>query len=380
MFQRRDIKEDVEFSGAQQGKDTFFLPNARAISSLMLTVRAKNAADHNTSDACMAETVLEAISNIRIETGDRVFKDFDAQSAYDLATYRDGVPPYLDLTQFTGGTYPEGWQEVSIPINFGRFPEDRVCGLPAPLYPGLQMSITYDFDVLDTGTVPAAAFLTGAASHTFSLYANTFPKLQDESLRAMKVICDRKRQNYTTKATGVAPINLSSSKTNKLRQLMVSAYLAGSQEGELLSKLTVKSAGKDIWTGKWNEIQRDNADKCDLQFDRSILTMAKTTHDEYYSRIPDIDEALFSAKTTTSEDVALAIDGDKVTMSTQTADDEGILRLGSSVIPTCAIIDFDENLSMKHLLPMTLKKLQLEFENAGAGGAVQIYEQIVEKA
>jgi len=380
MFQRLMIKEDKEFSNAQQGKETFFLPNARAISSLVLTVKAMNAADHNTSDACMAETILEAISDIRVETGSRVFKQFDAQSAYDLATYRDGTPSYLDLTQVTGGTYPSGWQEVSIPINFGRFPEDRVCGLPAPLYPGLQMSIDYDFDVLDTGGTPAAAFLTGTDSHTFSLYASTFPDLPDASLRAMKVICDRKRQDYTTKAKGVAPINLSSSNASHLRQIMVSAYLAGSQEGELLSKLTVKASGKDLWTGKWNEIQRDNADKCGLQFDRSILTMAKTTDDQYYSRIPDIDEALFSAKTTTSEDAYLSIDGDKVTINSQTADDEGLLRLGSSVIPTCAIIDFDENLSMKHLLPMNLKKLQLEVVNAGAGGAVQIYEQTVEPA
>ena len=378
MFQRLEIKDDVAFDSEIHGKDTFFLPKARAMSSLMLSVRAKNAADHNASDACAAETVLEAISDIRIETGSRVFKQFDGQSAYDLATYRTGIPPYLDMTQVAGGTYPTGWQEVLIPINFGRFPEDRVCGLPAPLYNGLQMSIEYDFDLLDANN--DGAFLTGKTSHYFSLYANTFPYLHDESLRAMKVICDRKKQDYTTKATGVVPLPLTISNNNTLRQLMVSTYKAGSNEGDLLSKLTLKADKENIWTGKWNEIQRSNAEKCGLQFDRSILTKANSTSDQYYSRIPDIDEALFSAITTTSEGVSLAIDGDKVTMSPQTADDKGILRLGSSVIPTCAFIDFDPTLSMKNLLPMNYNKFQLVVENAGASGDVHIYEQTVENA
>ena len=108
MWRRIEIKEDKAVDNAVKGKDTFFLPTGHAISNMILTVRAKNESDHNAPDATEAKTVINAISNIKIEAGSRVFKDYSAEIALKWATYRNGSEPHTDLTQALGGTYNAG--------------------------------------------------------------------------------------------------------------------------------------------------------------------------------------------------------------------------------------------------------------------------------
>ena len=86
------------------------------------------------------------------------------------------------------------------------------------------------------------------------------------------------------------------------------------------------------------------------------------------------------AETTTSEDAYLSCTGDKVTINGQTADDQSMLFLNSDVIPCTAIIDFDRDHKLRHLLSMDQKKLQIKVQNRTAGGAVEFHEQVLAPA
>lgn len=382
VWRRIAIKEDKAVEEAVKGTDSFFLPTGHPIANMMLTVRAKNESDHNAPNAVEAETVIKALSEIKVEAGSRVFKQYSAEIAMGWATYRNGRENYCNLTQALGGSYPAGWQEIAIPIDFGRFPDDRVCGLPAPLYKdgGLKMSLTYNFPVDDAGS--QNAFLTGAANHRYDLYANIMPHMHENSLRAMKVLTQTKKRTYTTKASGTDLISMSidPSGAKHARQYLVYAYKTAIKEAALLSEIEVVLNGKEtIMSDRWRGWQRLNAEDCDLEFQRRVETKAQTTDDQYHCKIPDV-QPFFTAGTTTSEDVAVTHTADQVTMATQTADDAGMLFLNSPVVPCCAVIDFDRDLKLQNLLSLKQKKIQLRIENVGSGGAAEFHEMLLEPA
>lgn len=374
------IKEDKAVQEAVKGTDSFFLPTGHPIASMLLVARAKNEDDHNAPDEIKPETVISSISEIKIEAASRVFKQYSAEVALAFATYRNGREPYCNLTQIAGDAYPTGWQEVAIPIDFGRFPQDRVCGLPAPLYKGggLQMSITYNFPV-DDGDADNA-FLTGAANHRYDLYADIMPNLHTDSLKGMKVIEQTKRRHYTTKATGTDLIDMSTDPRRQTRKYLVHAYKAGVREAALISELELVLNGNTTrMSDKWNGWQRLNAEDCDLEYLRKVPTKANSTSDEYWCGIPNV-QAMFQAYASGSEDVITTSVGDKVTMATQTANDTGMLFLNSDVIPCSAFLDFDKDARMRNLLGMGEKKIQFRIENAGADGVAQFYEEVVADA
>jgi len=382
IWRRISIKEDKAVEEAVKGTDSFFLPTGHAIANMMLTVRAKNESDHNAPNACEAETVIKALSEIKIEAGSRVFKQYSAEIAMAWATYKNGRENYCNLTQALGGTYPAGWQEIGIPIDFGRFAEDRVCGLPAPLYKdgGLKMSLTYNFPIDDANA--ENAFLTGAANHRYDLYANVMPHMHENSLREMKVLTQTQRRTYSSKASGTDLINMSIDATGKkqARQYLVYAYKTAIKEGALLSELEIVLNGNTtIMSDSWKGWQRQNAEDCDLEFLRRVETKANSTSDQYHCKIPDV-QAHFTAGTTTSEDVIIVSTADQVTLATQTADDAGMLFLNSSVIPCVAVVDFDKDLKMQNMLSLAQKKIQFRIENVGSGGAVEFHEAIIESA
>ena len=381
MFKRLVVKEDKAALG-DTDTTTFLLPNSRAISELLLVIRAQNDSEHNASDACVAQTVLEALEKIEIRTGDRVFKSYSADVAMALATYRTGREPYCNLTQIGGTTYPTGWQEVAIPIYFNRLGGDMECGLPAPLYTGLEMSLKYDFDSTDAGG--ATAFESGAAYHRFDLYAEMMPHLQTNSLQGLKVLTDLKRQNYTTLSTGSDLLNLTTSPYKKLRSVLVRAYKTGVQEGTLLSELAVLRNGREIAQDTWRHWQNKNAEDCELDYMREIATKAQTADDIYYSTIMDA-EVTNQAISTGVESAYFVVTGDQISMdadggSGYTADDLGELFIRSNVIPATAIIDFNLDMSLAKLLDINAKTMHLRVENAGADGAAEIYESFVEPA
>jgi len=376
VWKKINIKDDKAFA-EDSGKDSFFLPKGNAIGDMMLMIRARNESDHNASDACKAETVLEAIEKIEIRAGDRTFQEFSADIGMAWATYRNGIESYCNLSQTAGGTYAgnfsDGWQEVQIPINFGRFAGDRRYGLPAPLYTGLEMEITYNFSGTDANA--DNAFDAGAAYHRFDLYADIMSHMQTNSLREMQVIEKKKRRNYTSLATGSDLIDLTRGK-RQMRQLLVRAYKTGVVEGALLSDLQLECNGKPVFYDKWRTLQYKNAEECNLEFVRRQLMKANSTTDVYYSTIPDVVPN-YTAQATGSEDVYISTTGDQIALATQTGDDAGILEMLSPVIPACVFIDFDKDLTCRDLLSQDLDRFQLKINNAGASGAVEFHEMSV---
>ena len=381
MFQRLEVKSDSASLG-DSDTSTFLLPNSRAISEMLLVVRAKNAATHNASDACAAETVLEALERIEVRTGDRVFKNYSADVAMSLATYRAGREPYTNLTQVAGASYPVGWQEIAIPIQFNRFGEDPLCGLPAPLYTGLEISLKYDFDTTDAGG--KTAFLTGAANHRYDLYAEMMPHMHETSLRNLKVLTNLKRQNYTTRANGTDLINLTTSPHKMLRNVLVRAYKTGVQEGTLFEELDILVDGDVVMEDLWRHWQNRNAEDAELDFMRKVHTKAQTTDDVYYSMIPDA-EVTNQAESSNVHTAYFAVTGDQISMDANAgggyvADELGELFIRSNVIPATAIIDFDRANTMADLLSINCDKLHLRVLNAGADGSAEVHESFVEPA
>jgi len=381
MWRRIELKEDKAVDNAVKGKDTFFLETGHAISNMILTVRAKNESDHNAPDATEAKTVINAISNIKIEAGSRVFKDFSAEIALKWAIYRNSFEPHTNLTQALGGTYPDGWQEVAIPIDFNRWTGDRLCALPAPLYKGggLKLSITYDFPIDDDAG--QNAFLTGAANHRYDLYANVMPNLAKDQLLGLKVIEQTQRRTYTTKATGSDLIEMTTGgDSRQVIAYLVQAYKTGVREAVLFEKLSlILNTRETIKEDKWNGWQWRNAEDCDLDYQRRVDMKAQTTDDEYRCKIPNV-MPLYQAHATTGEASHVTTTGDKVTIDGTTADDKGMLFLNSNVIPATAIIDFNLDGKLQNLLSMNQKKIQIKVENGTAAGAAEFHEMVLAPA
>lgn len=377
VFERLNVKDDKSTSG-DTDKDTFSLPKSRAISDLLLVVRARNDDNHNASNACAAETVLSSIEEIEVKTGDRIFKSYSADIAMAFATYRNGRESYCNLMQRDGNaTYPDGWQECAIPISFSRFESDPVCAFPAPLYVNPEISIKYDFELTDaTGDT---AFKTGASNHRYDLYADMMPHMHEASLRNLKVLEQTKIQNYTSKSAGYDLVNLTQSKHKMLRNVLVRSYLTAVDEGDTIGELAVVVDGQEVAQDTWRRWQNRNAEDCGLDYRRTVETFAEGDHDTYYSTIPDV-KATFQAYTTGAEDVYCVTTGDQVKMNGVAADDRGYLHLQSDVIPAVAVIDFDRSSQMNDLLNINVNKLQLRILNSGAGAAVEFYETLVAPA
>jgi len=340
---------------------------------MVLVMEAQNDATHNAPDAVAAETVISSIEKIEVSAGDRVVKSYDAEVALALATYRYGRSPHCNLTQVGAAK-----QVVAIPILFDRYAHDPLCALPAPLYDSVEFSISFDFNATDAGA--ATAFEAGGAYHRYALYMDVMPKVHTDSLKRMLVIEDKKKRNYTTKAAGWDLIDLTLSKERSMRQVMLHCYLAGAPEGGCIEATELHVNGKTMRAGTWDQWQMENARQCRLDFERNIRTQAQGTDDQLFTRIPAVEPVFTPQSTGAVSNPFLTIDDDKVTIDPTTADDLGILACRSPVIPCTMIMDFDPDLSLKYLLDMNVKKLQLNVKNATVSGAMQVHEQTVTPA
>lgn len=380
VWKRIQVKKDNSFSG-DDGTDVFSIGRGHAIGDMALRIRAKNAGDHNvTGTGAAAETVVEAISQIKLYAGSRVFKDYDAEICRAFATYKTGRNPHWFYTCVAGGTYPVGWQEAVLPISFSRMPGDKRCMLPAPLLDSLEMSIEFDFDTADGNS--ENAFLTGTASHKYDLFVDVQPNLHTDSLRNMDIIVEKKKQDYTTLASGDDKIDLTISPDKRLRQLLTHVYKAGEVEGAVISDLGLKVDQVEILTDKWRQWQYQNSQDCGLgYYEQQIDHKANTTTDEIWTRIPDVMPMISPDMITTAAHEAPFVghSGDKVTVTTEAADDLNTVMLRSPVIPGCVFFDFDKWKDMNDLLPMGVKDLDLTFTNATATGKLRVFEQTIER-
>lgn len=377
VMKRVQIKKNNSLSG-DNGTDVFSIGRGMAISNLFLRFRAKNGADHNvTGTGALAESVVEALEEIKVYSGSRTFKNYDAEVCRAFATYKNGRNPYFNQTQVAGGAYPTGWQEIYLPISFNRFPGDRQCALPAPLMPSLEMSITYDFDVLDGNG--DTAFLTGSANHKYDLFADVIPGLHETSLQGLQIIEETKKQDRTTLASGDDKIDMTISPDKQLRQVLAHVYKAGEVEGSVVTDVGLKVDQTEYFTDSWRGLQAQNAEDCRLEYVQDVLTKANTTTDEVWTRIPEVNAYLTPRMITTAghEGPFVANSGDKVTLTTEAADDLNMLRYTSPVIPATAIIDFDKALNMQDLLNMGVKDLDFTYTNGTADGKLRLYEQVI---
>jgi hypothetical protein len=369
--------------GGDSGDKTFPIPTGKAISSLWLDVICKNGANHNSADAAIQQTVIEALSKIEIKTGSRVLFNGSAEIARAWATYRDGKPPYFDWTQLAGtATDPVGWQHAMIPFNFQRYDGDPYCCLPAPLYDeGLDMVMDFDF------TISAdAGFVTNTAK--FAIYAETINPVGmtaadwNTHLAGQKVLQRTKKTDYTTLVSGTERIQNSTSKQHKLRTLMYHCYEAGILEGVDITDLKLEVNSVEQQYMPWKYLQQINAQECGLKdnYKQTMRLKANGATDEIWTRIPDVIPTI-SAETDPAGNAIFASNvADKVTVTTAAADDLNTLTLMSPVIPCSAFFNFDKDLSMRHLLDMDVNEITTIVTNGGAGGALSLHEEVLAPA
>ena len=374
VWQHVQIEQDNSFNG-NSGNDTIHIPRGACIGNLELTVRAENGSTGNSATGAAMQTINESLEEIKVMAGSRVIFEGSGQALQDWNTYRMGRMPYRDFDERAGGTYPEGWQEAVYNIPFGRFPGDEAVGLPAPLYGALDLKLKYNFTV-----ATAAGYATGTAKR--DLYMNIMDPKSAAEMQAMKVLEHRKVRDHTTIASGIEPIPLTVDPVRQLREIMVSCYETTIMEGVDVTKLGFFVDHNEIFaTEDWNAIQFANAADCKLNFRQIIKNIRGTVTGAhvFLTMIPNVSP-IFTPETTTSEDVYITTSGDQVSLAGMTAGDEGVLVLHSDVVPRCAFIDFDKDLTMRHLVSRNVLDLTLKLTQGAAGGAVTVYEQNIAPA
>lgn len=366
------LRENNSLGAGDSGDIDIKLPENRAISRLLLTIRNQNGSTSNTDDAGALETVVNSITEIKVQSGSRIFKEFSGQACRDWATYRTGRNPPFFNTQIAGSTYPTGWQEATFPIDFGRanVPYDTVCGLPTPLYKqnGTELKIKYDFTI-DT----ADGFVTG--KHKFDLVVEMMPVGTD--LANMKVIEQRKKIEDTSAASGVVPYDLTIDPVKQLRQVMVSCYEAGIAEGVDVSKVSLDVDSAEQVVDDWNRWQWQNAIDCRLKFEQIIdsVYLDDTSH-VLWTEIPNVQPLMCEQDTGIAGYLTTA--GDKVTIAGAASAGENVsLAMKSDVIPRCVFLDFDKDASLRNMISQDKQDIVIHLTHGGADGAIEIHEMSI---
>ena len=79
------LRDNNSLGAGDSGDIDIKLPQNRAISRLLLTIRNKNGSTSNTDDDGALETVVNSISEITVTAGgDRVFKEYSGQACREL--------------------------------------------------------------------------------------------------------------------------------------------------------------------------------------------------------------------------------------------------------------------------------------------------------
>lgn len=370
------LRENNSLGAGDSGDIDIKLPENRAISRLLLTIRNQNGATSNTDDDGALETIVNSITEIKVQSGSRIFKEFSGQACRNWAIYRNGRNPFFFNTQIAGSTYPTGWQEALFPIDFGRanVPYDTMCGLPTPLYKtnGTELKIKYDFTI-DT----ADGFVTG--KHKFDLVAELMPVMPDETLRNMKVIEQRKKIEDTSAASGTEPYDLTIDPVKQLRQVMVSCYEHGIAEGVDVSKVSLDVDSAEVCVDDWNRWQWQNAIDCRLKFIQVIDScyLDDASH-VLWTEIPAVQPQMV-AQDSGTEDAYLSTAGDEVTIAGADAGggENVALAMHSDVIPRCVFLDFDKDSSLRNMIAQNKQDIVVNLTHGGAGGAIEIHEMSI---
>ncbi|MCK4518296.1 hypothetical protein KAT92_05970 [Candidatus Babeliales bacterium] len=331
----------------------------------MFVVRNTNSATGNLNDNTdNMETVVSSISEMKLSAGSRVFREHSGQICRDWDTYRNGMVPY-----FNWSTDNSAVQEAYFPMPFGRFAGDMQCALPAPLYDSLDLYIKYKFE-----TDAADGFTTGLGK--YDLYIDILPEMSQEAYRNMRIIEMVKKQDFTTAASGVEPIDLTIDPTRQLRCLLVRCYEKAIAEGVDLTLMELEVDSEKKFTDDWNRWQYQNAVDCRLKYQQNMTFVPHADADVIWTGVPAVEPQI-TPLATGAEDQYLTVTADNITVTGVAADEGSILQLNSPVIPACIFMDFDKDLSLRNMLPMGVRDLVLKMTSGGAGGATEIHEQMV---
>jgi hypothetical protein len=73
------LRENNSLGAGDSGDIDIKLPENRAIHKLLLTIRNQNGSTSNTDDAGALETVVNSITELKVQSGSRIFKEFSGQ-------------------------------------------------------------------------------------------------------------------------------------------------------------------------------------------------------------------------------------------------------------------------------------------------------------
>jgi hypothetical protein len=361
------------------------------ILELDLRVRIQNGATRNAPDAAVMETPEEATTLIEVAAGSTVFKSYTGEVCRKIATYRNGRLPYTLHTQDPGATWVDGgnehlgWMEYSFPIHFT--PEGDPNGnktnsaLPAPLYKdNLNMFLTGNVT-----TSATAGFATG--TYTFDLYAKVVPPESKDAMLNKNVIVDKKKEDYTTIASGDKEIDLTVDSAELLRRCFITCYENGIGEGVDITDVKFRVNNEVKSEFKWGQLQKINAEHKSLNYKLPLFLNTVGTTDEIWTRIPAVRPMTASVSAATAAVYASAHNvGDKVTVTCDAAAEQIYVDCYSDVIPAMVVFDFDEDGLMQNMpgghpgnAYGDVRDMDVILVQGAADGDVDIVEQRIRK-
>ena len=352
---------------SSSGSELIHLPRANQIGMLFLTVRGTNGASENAADDSEQQTVQEALSRIEVFSGGEVLKKYNGYDCRSIATYDTGRLPPETRSQVGGAT-----QESVFPIRFNLDPMDTNVICPAPLMDTLSLEFDYTFsEDADEGFA--------ASGFYYDLYAMVYPP--DGDMENKNILVTKTKDTYTTTGAGEKTFDLTIDPRRMLRRVYVDVYEKAIAEGVDITDIELQVDSDRKVLAKWNAIQAMNAYDCGLNWREHILTEAYTTTDVILTRVPTLHHHNYQSYGGTNRDdteYVTSVAGDAITM-VNTAAAAGTLDIASDVIPAFAVIDFDKDLSLRHLQTQNLKNLQLILTDGVAGAAVRILEESIVK-
>ncbi len=361
------------------GTETLPIKRNDQICGLNLILRVENGASGNTFDAAVETTPEMNLDKIEVRSGSAVFKSYDGEMCRKIATYRNGRLPNHVITGAVGGTWGgfdnplTGWQSMEFPIDFciKQDPLGNRTGtiMPAPLFDSLDL-------VLDTSFTVAAGGITTGTVYA-DVYALTMPREPKPVMESKHILCETKKIDYTSVATGDENFDLTLDPNRFLRHLYINAYETQIEEGVDITDIQLKVNGNNEIACKWGTLQHQNAQDCGLNYHKKYYCDVGDGSVIHYTRVPSAEVQISQGATTTNPIYTRV--GDQVTV-TNTNSELYYLDVGSKVLPAMGVLDFDRDGSLQNMQPCAVGDLDLVLSNGGAGAAVQVLEQHWAKA
>lgn len=361
------LSQDVAV-GADSGTITVDnISRSNFIGSMWLSFVDTNGATSNLTE-CIEETTtkIEVIGN-----GSVVIKSYDGTMCRKLAQMHSKKIPFRDRTSHTSLV-----QEALFPIEFGRFPDDEMCLLPAKLFSTLQLKFTW------AGTDAATEWDDPAANRKYTIMMREYVSNDDPYSKL--ILKDSEIESFTTVASGNKDIKIPLG--NRIRKFLIYCYEAAVADGTDITNFELRlNGGASVpISGRWKEQQYINAYQyggldSSEGFETYVGAAAAT---DIATRNSKLRAVLVNSGAETDD--VVGIDATTRTTDTVSFDSEGAaagfssMYIDSPVLANCIILDFDLKGDLVGCLPTAgLQDLTLRLTNAAAGGTCKILAQEV---